>query len=78
MAQLEQWVPAEELASGIGALLAEDGLSSEAKVEQIKAYATRMGIPITIGAGKDISASDALCYHCRLNPCADSGLHHRS
>ena len=127
MAQLEQWVPAEELAGGIGALLSEkvrglggtayctvctplrycycycycycyssygsrntsllsdisivfeydsctvllpdlcdtsansaqssygrveQGLSAEAKVEQIKAYAAQRGIPITAGAGK--------------------------
>ena len=57
MAQLEQWVPAEELASGIGALLAEEGLSAEAKVEQIRAYAAQRGIPITAGAGEYACAS---------------------
>ena len=65
MAQLEQWVPAEELASGIGTLLAEEGLSSEAKVEQIKAYAAQMGIPITEGAGKNTGALDKLANKAR-------------
>jgi hypothetical protein len=51
MAQLEQWIPAEELASGIGALLGEQGLSAEAKVEQIRAYAAQRGIPINVDAG---------------------------
>ena len=57
MAQLGQWVPAEELASGIGALLAEEGLSAEAKVEQIKAYAEQRGIPITADGGEYASTS---------------------
>ena len=55
MAQLEQWVPAEELASGIGALLAENSLSAEAKVEHIKDYAAQMGIPISVGDGKNLA-----------------------
>jgi|EP01043_Picozoa_sp_COSAG02_P056104 hypothetical protein len=59
MAQLEQWVPAEELASGIGALLAEEGLSAEAKVDQIRAYAAQRGIPISASAGESACAPRA-------------------
>ena len=65
MAQLEQWVPSEELASGIGALLAEEGLSPEAKVEQIRAYAAQRGIPISVDGGTH-SFLQRQC-HCR-NP----------
>ena len=76
MAQLGQWVPAEELASGIGALLAEQGLSPEAKVEQIKAYAAQRGIPITVDSGTH-SFLHRQCHVRRPESPGETGSCHR-